>query len=196
MLTDQCGFPTLEQNDMVSAASLRELAEAADAKFLQQETEIGLLEVPEIAIVSLSAPQAIISGSRTIEFDTERYMSRSGARAILGIDLFSVWRNGIYHVGTSIDANTSGTIAGVWADLELSDRRGSRLLNEYNEGFRHAESGTNRGAVSLNISRMVEIHSADLARLSVSVGFSGTGSLSIQTVSTMWCHRVRGLSDV
>lgn len=180
---------------MVSPASLRELAEAADAKFFQQETEIGFLEVPEIAIVSLSAPQAITSGSRIVEFDVERYISRSGARAVLGIDLSGVWRSGIYHLGTSIDANTSGTIAGVWADLELHDRRGSRLLNEYIDGFRHAESGTNRGAVSLNVSKMVEIHSPD-ARISVSVGFSGTGSLSIQTLSTLWCHRARGLSDV
>lgn len=196
MLTNQCGFPTLELNDMVSPASLRELAKAADARFLQQEAEIELLEVPEIAIVSLSAPQAITAGAWTVEFDTERYVSRSGARAIFGIDFFNEWRSGVYHVGTSIDANTVGAVSGLRADLKLQDLRGARLLNTYTESFRHAESATTRGAISLNLSRMVEVHAGDGARLSVEIGLVGAGSASIQTLSTLWCHRVRGLSDV
>lgn len=193
MLTNRCGFPVLEKDDLMSPVALRELAEMADLKLLAQESEIDFLERPEIIISRLSSPQTYTG---VIEFDEDVYISRVGGRTFFGISLHTPWREGIYHIGTSINTYTTGAVDGFWIDLTLIDRRGPRLLNQFSEYSRHDETYNNSGAVALNLSKLVEVHDPGHADIKVYSGMAGTGSIVIQPGSNVWAHRVRGLYDV
>lgn len=197
MLSNECGFPIIEEKDFVSPAALRDLADAADSLFMSQEAEISLLERPEAAIFGVSST-SLLSGAGVyqIDFDTVVHTSRYGAFAFGGIYMSDSWRPGIYQIGAHVDGTTSGTIDSIYLNLNLYDRRGSRLLNEYTEFVRHAEGNMLRAAVALHASQMVEIHNAEDAIISAGIGLVGTGSYNVQTSPKLWAHRVRGLSDV
>lgn len=199
MLTNSCGFPLLEDNDFSSPEVLRELAEAADAKFQQQEEDIDLLEHPEFIVARMPSTQVIGStypNTQTANFDSVQYVSRYGGFAFGGIYTNDSWRPGIYHAGVTVDGVFAGTVNSFWVDLKLYDRRGPRLLNSYSEGDRCIEGPTTRGAMALNLSEIFEIHDTNLASVVAEVNMIGTGSVTLQTVGSLWMHRVRGLSDV
>jgi len=198
MLTNACGFPLLEDSDYASPAAIRLIAEAADSRFAQQEQDIDHLERPEAAIAKLPANQtcyATSAGTR-LSFSTMTYLSRYGAFAASGISMDNDWRPGIYHVGGFVDMINAGTVNAAWADLNLYDRRGPRLLNSFTEFVRSDEATTSRGAIALGFSHMVEIHDPFYCLMSVEVNMIGSGNLNVLSYSKLWTHRVRGLSDV
>lgn len=197
MLVNECGFPLLEDNDFVSPTALRDFAEVADAKFSEHEAAIDLLERPEAAVARVSSTSALSgAGVYSINFDTMVHTSRYGAFAFGSIYFSTVWRPGIYHIGASVDGTTSGTIDSLYLNLNLYDRRGSRLVNPYDEFTRHVEGNMTRAAVALHAANMIEIHNTYYAYVSAEIGLVGTGTYTVQTTSKLWIHRLRGLSDV
>lgn len=199
MLLDACGFPIIESNDHLSPVALRELADAADARFQAQETEIDWLERPELMLAKLSGIQPVTTSvnNTPVAFDTVSYTSRSGAQVTgAGINVRAPWRSGIYHVGMWVDGLTSGTINEIFLDLIIEDRRGLRLQNQFTEYVRVATGPSNRGAVAIAATQLFEVHAVNDAIFSVYAGVSGSGTFTVQATSTLWLYRVRGLSDV
>lgn len=198
MLTNSCGFPILEGEDFASPSALKMIAEAADDRFIQQEQNLDYLERPEAAITKLPANQTCYAttAGTSINFSTMSYLSRYGAYAFSGISMDDNWRPGIYHIGGFVDAINAGVVNSMWADIELYDRRGPRLLNSFTEFTRSAEATTGRGAIALGLSQMVEIHDPFYCAISVKVNIVGAGNVTVLAYSKLWAHRIRGLSDV
>ena len=200
MLTNNCGFPILEGNDLASPAVLRDLAEAADERLAAQELEIDYLERPEAAILTLTGNQDAVAYGTNIQsvfFDAFIYLSRPGVYAFSGINFDnSRWRPGIYHAGAYLEGLTIGAINSLRFDLKLYDRRGPKLLNEVNEGPRITDGVSARGAESFGLTQLFEVHDPSSANFAVEVNLVGAGTFRILTSSRMWVHRVRGLSDV
>lgn len=205
MINDERGFPILEESDLASPVALRELAETVDRLLMEQESEIDYLERPEVIIVKMSSPETVFATTPTpwpgefLPFDTEVYVSRPGGYAGFGIETgtgINRWRSGIYCTGATVDASITGSVNTAWLNLFLEDSRGPRLLSGYTETHRVAESSTTRGAVSLNSSKLVEVHEPGIARVNALMNMTGTGNLTVQTTSTMWMYRVRGLNNV
>jgi hypothetical protein len=203
MIVNDCGFPMLEPVDHASPAGISMLGELADSWLARQEVELSELERPSVAVACPSSPELVPNGSADgwpIPFDNVVYTSIAGNYS--GLSFFYESGPGIYYIGTSIDAVGAGTINAAWVDLRMTDYRGARLLNRYSESYRHGEGYTTaRGAISLNASGIVEVRSPEATAFGISefgarLNFTGTGTLTVQTVSTLWKYKIRGLSNV
>jgi hypothetical protein len=177
----------------------------ADHRIELLEEEIDWLERPEMAVAGMLADQPVtgagipwpLADDYYVRTDALKYCSRGRISAFNGFYNPREWRSGIYHAGVTVSITCDSTIDSIRMNLVVEDQRGSRRANTYVESIRQAQDhAVLRGKTCFNLSMLFEVYSIRTVNVSALMNATGSGALTIDASSTMWIHRVRGLSDV